>query len=56
METAASAQICSSYNIPFIGIRILSNSIVNDEEVDKTLGVDGQKFVERFVEQLNTWR
>lgn len=53
METAAAAQICLSYNVPFIGIRIISNSIVNGEEFDKTIGLDGQKFIESFVETLH---
>lgn len=53
MESAAPAELCLSYGIPFIGIRILSNSIVNDEEFDESVGVDGQKFVMKYVETLH---
>lgn len=52
MESAAVAQLCLSYGLPFIGIRILSNSIVNDEEFDESVGVDGQKFILTYVEAL----
>lgn len=52
MESAATAQICFSYGVPFIGIRILSNSIVTDEEYDEAVGEDVQKFVISYVEML----
>jgi len=52
MESAAPAELCLSYGIPFIGIRILSNSIVNGEEFDESVGLEGQKFVLQFVEAL----
>lgn len=52
MESAATAQLCCSYGIPFIGIRILSNSIVNDEDYDEAVGEDVQKFVMKYVEAL----
>lgn len=53
MESAAPAELCLSYGIPFIGIRILSNSIVNGEEFDESVGVEGQKFILQFVEALH---
>ena len=52
MESAATAQLCLSYGVPFIGIRILSNSIVMDEEYDEAVGEDVQKFVISYVEAL----
>lgn len=52
MESAAPAELCLSYGIPFIAIRILSNSVVNGEEFDESVGLEGQKFVLRFVEAL----
>lgn len=52
MESAAPAELCLSYGIPFIGIRILSNSIVNGEEFDESVGLEGQKFMLQFVEAL----
>lgn len=44
METAACAQICMAYGIPFLGIRILSNSAVHGELFDETTGIRCQKF------------
>ena len=52
MESAATAELCLSYGVPFIGIRIISNSIVNGEEYDESVGLDGQKFVLKFIEAL----
>ena len=52
MESAAMAQLCVSYGIPFIGVRIISNSIVNGEEYDESVGTDIQKFVIAYVEEL----
>ena len=56
MESAAPAQLCFSYGIPFIGIRILSNSIVNGEEFDESVGIEGQKFILLYVEELSRMR
>lgn len=53
MESAATAQLCFSYGIPFIAIRILSNSIVNGEAFDESVGLDGQKFIIKYVEALH---
>lgn len=44
METAAAAQIAETYNIPFLGIRILSNNEVHKEVYDRTTGEDSQAF------------
>lgn len=55
MESAAPAELCLSYGIPFIGIRILSNSIVNGEEFDESVGVEVQKFVLKYVEALHNF-
>lgn len=52
MESAATAQLCLSYNVPFIGIRILSNSIVNGEVFDESKGLAGQKYIIKYVEAL----
>lgn len=55
MESAATAQICMSYGIPFIGIRIVSNTIVNDEDFNEAVASECQEFIMRFVEALNEW-
>lgn len=52
MESAAMAQLCVSYGVPFIGLRIISNSIVNAEDYDETVATDIQKFVLAYVETL----
>lgn len=51
METAASAQICTAYNIPFLGVRILSNTAVHGESFDESTGVKCQKFARAVVAQ-----
>lgn len=53
MESAAPAELCLSYGIPFMGIRILSNSIVNGEAFDESVGLDVQKYVLRYVEAFH---
>lgn len=51
METAASAQICAAYNIPFLGVRILSNTAVYGESFDETTGVKCQQFARAVITQ-----
>ena len=55
MESAATAQLCLSYGVPFLGVRILSNSIVNAEKFDEAVGIDGQKFILSLVEQMREY-
>lgn len=52
MESAAVAQMCKSFHVPFIGIRIISNSIVNGEEFDESTALLGQKFVADYIGEL----
>ena len=56
MESAAPAELCLAYGIPFLGIRIISNSIVTGESFEEAVGVDVQKFAVSFVEQLHGMR
>ena len=55
MESGATAQLCLSYGVPFLGVRILSNSIVNGEKFDEAVGIDGQKFVLSLVDQMREY-
>lgn len=55
METAAVAQLCLSYGIPFLGIRILSNSIVNGEDFDESVAEVCQRFIVSVVETMHTF-
>ena len=38
MEAAASAQICQAYGMPFLTVRILSNTAVHGEPFDERTG------------------
>ncbi len=45
METASAAQIAGLFQIPFLGIRVLSNNITNGGEYDAKTGVACQEYV-----------
>ncbi len=49
METASAAQIAAAFNIPFIGIRVLSNNITNDGKYDPQTGLACQDYVYQVV-------
>lgn len=52
METIGVYQIGEKFQIPTIGIRIISDNLLLGEEYDKSLGKDAQKFVYTFVKDL----
>ena len=52
METSAAAQIALAYDVPFLGIRVLSNNITNGGHYDPTTSVDCQQFVKEVVEKF----
>ena len=58
METASAAQISSLFNIPFIGIRVLSNNITNNDKYDAQTGIACQDYVydvlKAYIKQINT--
>jgi adenosylhomocysteine nucleosidase len=45
METAAAAQIAGLFQIPFLGIRVVSNNITNGEAYDTKTGEACQDYV-----------
>jgi adenosylhomocysteine nucleosidase len=49
MEAASSAQIAGLFNIPFLGIRVVSNNITNGETYDTKVGEACQDFVRDVV-------
>ncbi|MCS2171693.1 5'-methylthioadenosine/S-adenosylhomocysteine nucleosidase [Scandinavium sp. TWS1a] len=49
METASAAQISAAFNIPFVGIRILSNNITNQGTYDPQTGLACQDYVYQVV-------
>lgn len=49
METASAAQIAAAFNIPFVGIRVLSNNITNQGKYDPQTGLACQDYVYQVV-------
>ena len=49
METASAAQIAGFFQIPFLGIRVLSNNITNDGAYDAKTGEACQQYVYEVV-------
>ena len=49
METASAAQIATAFNIPFVGIRVLSNNITNQGKYDPQTGLACQDYVYQVV-------
>lgn len=56
METASAAQIAGLYEIPFLGIRVLSNNITNDGAYDPKTGEACQEYVYEVVKAYATAR
>lgn len=52
METASAAQICKSSNVPFIGIRVISNNYTNGEEHSISTVYNAQRFTLYVVASL----
>lgn len=52
MESASVAQLCFTYCIPFLSIRALSNSLVNNEEFDEGTTQGLQEFTLKVLEGL----
>lgn len=52
METSAVAQISKAYGIPFIGIRILSNTDVHNEDFNPKTALWCQEFTVEFIKSL----
>jgi adenosylhomocysteine nucleosidase len=49
METASAAQVAASFQIPFLGIRVLSNNITDGESYDSQAGEACQEYVLQVV-------
>ncbi|MBE3580437.1 MAG: MTA/SAH nucleosidase [Thermoanaerobacteraceae bacterium] len=52
METASAAQVARAYNIPFLGIRILSNSEPQNENWDPKAGAYCQEYVLQVIKAI----
>lgn len=53
MEVASAALICHQYGIPFLGIRIISNTEFNDEDFQPETATVCQQFVLAVVQRYN---
>ncbi len=57
METFAVAKVCRIYGIPFLGVRIISNSMLTGEEFIPETGHDCQTFVievvKKYIKEMN---
>jgi adenosylhomocysteine nucleosidase len=51
MEGAAAAQIAGAYDVPFLGIRILSNNKTNGGQYDPNTAAANQDYVYEVVKQ-----
>ncbi|WP_080326002.1 phosphorylase family protein [Anaerovibrio lipolyticus] len=45
MEAHAAAHICKNYKVPFLGIRIISNTEIHNEDFDPAAGTSCQQYV-----------
>jgi adenosylhomocysteine nucleosidase len=45
MEGAASAQVAQIYKIPFLSVRVVSNSLLNNESYQETTAQTGQSYI-----------
>lgn len=52
METSAAALVAQAYQIPFIGIRVLSNSELHNQEFAAESATDCQNFVIEYMKSL----
>ena len=51
METASAAQIAKAYEVPFLGVRILSNNKTNDGEYNPDTATANQEYVYEVVKE-----
>lgn len=57
METSSSALVAKAYQVPMVGIRVLSNSDLHGEEFDPNTAIHCQQFVIDYVNALiNSFR
>lgn len=52
MEGIAVYTVCTNYNIPVVGIRIISDNEILGEEYDRNLGLECQKFVYEVIKEI----
>jgi len=55
METSAAALVAEAYKIPFIGIRVLSNTDIHEQDFDPQTAANCQLFVLDYMKSLITY-
>lgn len=52
MEGISVYTVANNYNIPVVGVRVISNNTILEEEYDETLGLKCQEFIYKIVQDL----
>ena len=52
METASAALVAEAYKVPFVGVRVLSNTDIHGEEFDPQTAIHCQQFVIDYTKAL----
>lgn len=52
MEGVSVYTVSNNYNVPVLGIRVISNNTILEEEYDETLGLKCQEFIYKVIEDL----
>ena len=52
MESIGCYCVCEKFNIPCIGIRIISNNEILQEKIDKSVSINLQKLLEKIIHKI----
>ena len=52
MDTSASAQVAKAYNIPFLGVRVLSNTDIHNEDFNPKTALWCQEYVVNIIKNI----
>ena len=53
METVAAAQVAKAFNVPFMGVRILSNTDVHNENFNPETAIWCQEYTVELIKKLD---
>ena len=53
METVAAAQVAKAFNIPFMGVRILSNTDIHNEDFNPKTAIWCQEYTIELIKKLD---
>lgn len=54
METSAAAQVAKAYNIPFLGVRVLSNTDIHNEDFNPKTALWCQEYVVSIIKNIKS--